>query len=160
MADIKNKYGTSNQTITITLNALASSATAGRASTAVDNTSNVFLDALVSIHIDFPNSAPANDKAIYVYVYGSANGGTNYSGGITGTDAAYTMDDPTVLRLVGVIPIPTQNKVYYAGPFSIAAAFGGVLPDRWGIYIRNYAGQTLGSTNNAAYYQGVLAQTV
>jgi hypothetical protein len=114
-ADIKARYGTSNQAITITINSLASSATAGRASTAVDNSSNLFLDALVTVKISFPNLAVANDQAVYVYAYGTSDGGTTYTGAITGTDAAYTMDDPTVLRLIGVIPIPTLNKAYVGG---------------------------------------------
>jgi hypothetical protein len=157
--DIKGKYGASNQTITVTVASLASSATAGRAGTAIDNTANAFLDALVFAHFSIPDAVPANDKAIYIYTYGTCNGGTNYTGGCTGTDAAYTMDDPTVLKLIGVIPIPTQNKIYYGGPFSVAAAFGGVLPDHWGIVVRNYCGQTIvNDANSKAYYQGVLAQ--
>jgi hypothetical protein len=159
-ADIKARYGTSNQAITITINSLASSATAGRASTAVDNSSNLFLDALVTVKISFPNLAVANDQAVYVYAYGTSDGGTTYTGAITGTDAAYTMDDPTVLRLIGVIPIPTLNKAYVGGPFSVAAAWGGTLPDHWGIYVRNFAGQTLNATLNSAFYQGVYAQAV
>jgi hypothetical protein len=82
-ADIKARYGTSNQAITITINSLASSATAGRASTAVDNSSNLFLDALVTVKISFPNLAVANDQAVYVYAYGTSDGGTTYTGAIT-----------------------------------------------------------------------------
>jgi hypothetical protein len=156
--DLKTKYGSNNQAITITLNSLASSATAGRESTVIDNTVNLFYDALVQVILSFPNLAPANDKAVYVYAYASANGGTNYTGGATGTDAAYTQDDPTVLRLIGVIPVPTQNKSYVGGPFSVAQAFGGVLPASWGLFVRNYAGQTLNASGNSAFYQGVLGQ--
>ena len=159
-ADLLIKYGSTAQAIAITLNSLASSATAGRESTAIDNTSNRFLDALVQVKINFPNSAPANDKAIYVYAYGTADTTTpSYSAGVTGSDAAYTMDDPTVLRLIDVVPIPTQNKVYTSQPVSVAAAFGGVLPPKWGIMVRNYAGQTLAASGNSAWYQGVLARS-
>lgn len=157
MSDVKTAYGTNNQGATLTLNSLASSATAGRASTAVDNGTDKFVDALVTVDINFPNSAPANDQAIYVYAYGSVDDGATFSGGVTGTDAAYTMDDPTVLKLIGVIPIPTQNKTYKGGPFSVAQAFGGVLPEHWGVVVRNYAGQTLAASGNAVKYQGVYA---
>src|SRR5512146_3312002 len=142
MGDIKLKYGLANQAITITLDSLASSATAGRASTAVDNTTNCFMDALVHLTIVFPNSTPANDKAVYVYAYGCADGGTNYDGGITGTDAAYTMNDPPPMPLVAVLGVPTANLTYHK-TFSIAQAFGGVLPAKWGIFVRNFGGQTL-----------------
>jgi hypothetical protein len=158
MADIKAKYGSSNQSITITLNSLASSATAGRESTYVDNATNLYLDALVTVIISFPNLAPANDQAIYVYAYGTADGGSNYTGGVTGSDAAYTMDSQTPLKLIGTIPTPTQNKTY-KGTFSVAAGFNGILPERWGIYVRNYGGQTLSASGNSAHYQGVLAQS-
>ena len=155
-ATIKSLYANA-ASITCAINSLASSATAGRESTAIDNSSNLYLDALVTVKIVFPNSAPANDKAVYIWAYGWD--GTNYTGGCTGSDAAYTRDDPTVLRLIGVVPIPTQNKTYYGGPFSVAAAFGGILPSKWGIVVQNYAGQTL-SSGCTATYVGVYAQTV
>ena len=156
MADIKSKYGTATS-ITCTINSLASSSTAGRESTAVDNTTNLYLDALVTVKLVYPNLAPANDKAVYIWAYGWDE--TNYTGGCTGSDAAYTRDDPTVLRLIGVVPTPTQNKTYYGGPFSVAAAFGGILPSKWGIVVQNYSGQTL-STGCTATYVGIHGQTV
>jgi hypothetical protein len=154
MASIKEALGTSTA-ITITLNSLASSATAGRESTAIDNSSNLYLDALVTVIINFPNSAPANDKAIYIYAYGSEDG-TNYTDNATGSDAAITLESPTCLRPVHTIPIPTQNKSYEA-IFSIAQVFGGILPRKWGIVVRNYAGQTLVASGNSASYSGVYA---
>lgn len=158
MADIKQAFGAATA-FTITLNSLASSATAGRESTVVDNTSNLYIDALVEVLVSFPNSAPANDKAIYVYAYDSVDG-TNYAGAATGADAAYTMDDPTVLPLIGVIPVPTQNKSYRSRAFSVAAAFGGVLPPKWGIFVRNYAGQTLNGSGCSAQWRGVYSTVV
>lgn len=158
MSSIKQAFGAATA-FTITLNSLASSATAGRESTAVDNTSDLYLDALVEVLISFPNSAPANDKAIYVYAYDSVDG-TNYAGAATGSDAAYTMDDPTVLALIGVIPIPTQNKSYRSRAFSVSSAFGGVLPPKWGIMVRNYAGQTLNASACSAQWRGVYSTVV
>jgi hypothetical protein len=54
---------------TITNAGLANSATAGWKSNAIDNSSNLYLDALV--HCDFAavNTAPANSKAIFLYAY-------------------------------------------------------------------------------------------
>ena len=153
MASVKEAFS-SAASLTITLNSLASSATAGRESTAVDNTSNLYLDALVEVLVSFPNSAPANDKTIYVYAYAALDG-TNYTGAATGSDAAYTMQDPTTLRLIGVIPVPTQNISYRSALFSVAAAFGNVLPPKWGIMVRNYAGQTLNGSGCSAQWVGV-----
>lgn len=159
MADIKTKYGTSNQTITITLASLGNSATVGRESTAVSNAVNRFLDALVSVTIE--TGVVANDKAAYIYAYASVDGGTvgggTFTEGCTGTDAAFTRRDPTSLKLIGVIPTPTNSVVYQSGPFSVAAAFGGSLPEFWGIVVMNFTGASLSGTagNNKAFYQGV-----
>lgn len=161
MATIEANYGTNNQTITITLASLASSATAGRASTALDNTSNKFLDALVQVDIAMPGSGTiGSDKAAYVYAYGTTDGGTTYSDGVSGTDGAFTHSDPPNLRLIGVVSCPTNTGTYKGGPFSVAAAFGGILPDHWGIVVRNYTNLTLNASGNAARYQGVRAESV
>lgn len=158
MSDIKQAFGTANQGITITLNSLASSGTAGRESTAVDNTSNLFLDALVTVKITLPSSGtPADSKAVYVYAYGTADGGTTYSDDATGSDAAFTHTDPPNLKLIGIINAPVIDTAYVGGPFSVAAAFGGNLPAEWGIIVRNHTGVTLASSGNSAHYQGVYA---
>lgn len=159
MANVKLAFGSATA-FTITLNSLASSGTAGRESTVVDNSSNLMLDALVEVTIDYPNSAPANDQAIYVYAYGSLDG-TNYPESITGSDAGYTFKGSagalkTALRLIGVIPA-VQNMNYRFGPFNVAPAFGGIMPVKWGIAVLNYSGQTLDSSGNSAQYREVYA---
>ena len=148
MPDSKIAYGTSTA-ITITLNGLVSSATAGRESTAIDNTINKFLDALVTVTLKAADLVLADDKAVYVYAYGSEDG-TNYSDMVTGSDAAHT---PKALPLVKVIPLEqnTSQRVVFA----IAQAFGGVMPRKWGIVVRNYSGQVLAATDNSASYTGI-----
>ena len=148
MPDSKIAYGTSTA-IMITLNGLASSATAGRESTAIDNTINKFLDALVTVTLKAADLVLADDKAAYVYAYGSEDG-INYSNVATGVDAAHT---PKVLPLVKVIPLE-QNTIQRV-VFSIAQAFGGVMPRKWGIVVRNYSGQVLAATDNSASYTGI-----
>lgn len=156
MADVKQAFGTSNQAITITLNSLASSATAGRESTVIDNTSNLFRDALVTVKIKMPASGtPADSKAVYVYAYATADGGSSYSDGATGSDAAFTHSDPPNLKLIGIVSCPANTNTYTGGPFSVAQAFGGTLPAKWGIVVRNHTGLTLDSSGNSAHYQGV-----
>ncbi len=163
MSTVKNLYGTNNQAITCTITSLANatgSYGAGRASTAVDNTTNLFLDALVQVKIKTSASALGNDKAVYVYAYGTSDGGTDYTDGITGTDAAFTATNPPNVRLIGVINAVATSTTYVGGPFSVAAAFGGVLPDHWGIFVVNFTGQTLDASVGSAWYQGVQAQVV
>jgi hypothetical protein len=165
-ATIEAKYGTTAQAITITLASLGASATVGRASTAVDNSSNLFLDALVAGLIE--TGTVSGNKQVLIYAYGTADSGTPvYSGknganAISGTDAGFTRADPTDLRLIAAVPCPTSSVVMGFGPYSVAQAFGGVLPDHWGIVVFNDTGAALSATagNNKAWYQGVQAQSV
>lgn len=156
MPDLKQAFGAS-AALTITLASLASSATAARESTAVDNTSNLFLDTLVQVKIKLQTGTPANDKAVYIYAYGSEDG-TDYTADVSGSDAAYTLRAPTNLRLLGIIQCPDSGGLTYRShPMSIREAFGGVMPRKWGIVVRNYTGVTFDSTggNHEATYSGV-----
>lgn len=160
MSDIKTKYGSHSQALTITIASLANNA--ARESTVVDNGTNLFLDALVSLKIKTGAGTPGAGPVVNVYAYGTVNDGTDYSDGATGSDAAITLTSPPNVRLIGVINTPAASTTYKGGPFSVAAAFGGVLPAKWGIIIENKEGQTLDATggNHSATYQGVLAQSV
>ena len=161
MADIKAKYGASNQAITITLNGLVDDAY--RASTFITNAANLFLDVLVQLKIDTANvGAPAGDKNVLVWAFGSTDNGLTYSGGATGADAAYGGVAGQLITncksLLGIVDVDAQNEVFESDCFSIASFFGGVVPEKWGIIVRNQIGQTLGA-NSAAFYQGVMAQS-
>lgn len=163
MADIKTAYGSSGQALTITLTSLADSATAGRESTAVDNSSNKFLDALVTAKIKTQNSGSITDpKAVFVYCYASVDSGSEFPDTVTGTDAAITLNDPTQLKLLGVLYVAAINTTYKGGPWSIAAMYGGKMPERWGIVIRNDCGTALSSTggDHVVEYQGIYATVV
>ena len=153
----KIKYSTSTA-ITCTLASLASSATVGRCSTAIDNTTNLYDDAIVTLSIKTGANAPANDKAIYVYVYGSEDG-TNYEqeeSNSPASDGAYTINAPTIFRLAAIIPILTAAKIYTT-VFSIATMYNGIMPRKWGIIVINFAGQALDSTetNHIKTYTGI-----
>jgi hypothetical protein len=154
-------YGTSTA-INCTLGTpLANSSTVGRASQAVDNSVNNFTDAIVTTSVKVGEGTIANDKAIYVYLYGSEDG-TNYekdSSGTIGTDANYTIDSPTNLRLATVIPVAV-NSTIYTKTFTVANAFGGVMPRKWGICVVNYCGVSLNTTesNHIKTYTGIKYQ--
>lgn len=147
----KITYGTSTA-ITCTLAALASSATAGRSCVAVDNTSNLYDDAMLFISTLTSASALANDKACYVYIYGSEDG-TNYNASSAegvGTDAAVTLAAPTNMKGPYVLFCPAVSVTYRLVIGSIASLFGGVMPRKWGYVLRNYTGQNL-STSSSSY---------
>lgn len=159
-ADIRLAYG-SVTSATITLNSLASSATAGRKSDEIDLNTTKYLDLLAFLTVDMPGSGtPANDKAVYIYAAGSIDGGTDYTEGVTHGDAAYTQADPTSLRFVGIVSTPASAQVYRGGPFSVANAFGGILPNFICFVVRNYNGLTLDSSGNALEYQPIYATAV
>jgi len=159
MASIQTAYG-SETTLTVTnLQSLASSPTAGWQSDVVDNTSALYLDALVQVVLDFANTAPANDKAAYVFAYGGL--GTTYTNPATGTQGTITLTSivttqPNV-RLIGVLAYNTADELVESQPMSVAAAFGGVLPPKWGLVVINYSGAALAASGNTVKYRGVTA---
>jgi hypothetical protein len=143
-------------TLTKTNANIASSATAGWQSDGQDNTSNLYLDALVQCDFAAVNTAPANNKAIYIFAFGCADGsGSNYgstgSGVPSGTEGTLTFPDITTLAptcpLVGTIQYPVQNKQLISAPMSIANCFGGILPAKYAIGMINYSGMTLSVTS-------------
>lgn len=160
MADIKQKFGTSNQTVTITVASLANNA--ARASTAIDNSTNLFIDAELFVKVKSAAASTSSTGSVAVYAYGTSDGGTTYTEGASGTDASITLTSPTNARLVGVINVVANATTYTSGPFSVASAFGGTLPEKWGVILVNLSGATLDSTagNHSVVYQGVLAQSV
>jgi hypothetical protein len=99
---------------------------------------------------------------VNIYAYGTSDGGTNFSDGATGTDGTITLTSPPNMRLIGVLNTTANAVTYKGGPFSVAQAFGGVLPALWGIVIENKSGAALDATeaNHLKIYQGLLAQSV
>lgn len=140
-------YGT-KVTMTMTLTSLASdtSLVAGRESTAVDNKDvDDAIDALVGGLVT-TGTTPTTGRQIEVWAYGSYDD-TTYTSSATGTDANLTPGEKTLLRLLTMIPTTgTSDKAYRWGPFSVAQAFGGILPVQWGIYIVHNTAVALNAT--------------
>lgn len=155
MASVKQAFGAATAFTKTNAN-LASSATAGWMSNVIDNSSNLYLDALVHAEFAAVNTAPLNSKAIFLYAYAlidTAGSAYTNSGAaqITGTEGTLTFPDittlPTPLPILGIIPYSVQNIAINGGPFSVAACFGGVLPPKWGIAMINHSNMTLNVTN-------------
>jgi hypothetical protein len=163
MAEVRTGYGTNGQALTITLTSLADSATAGRESTVVSNVTDKFLDTLVTCKIKTQNSGSIlAPSAVFVWAYASVDGGTEYPDTVTGTDAAITMNDPNQLKLLGTVYVAAINTTYKGGPWSVAALYGGKLPERWGVVVQNDCGTALSATggDHVVEYQGVYATVV
>jgi hypothetical protein len=157
---VKSLFG-GTTAITCTLASLASGS--ARESTAIDNTSNLYIDAALQLAFKLQAGAPSGDKVINVYVYGSVDG-TNYSDNATGADAAVTLRSPTNLIPVLSIQCPDAGALTYKDIVaSVAAAFpGGILPPKWGIVIENKTGVAFSATegDHTKQYRGIHAQNV
>ena len=163
MATIKTLYGTEAQAITISLAPAGVGLADGgaRESASVDNTSDLFLDVLVQVRVKFANTAPASEKKVYVYAYGTADFALPlWPDRVTGSDAAITLNSPTQLKLIGVIEA-VQNDNGTMEPAPLAQVFGGLVPSHWGIVIFNKSGIALTNTeaNHVKEYQGFKAQS-
>lgn len=171
MPTLKTLYpSASTFDLTLTLAALGTNAAAvylaGQASTAVNNTTNLDLDHLLSGVITVGSVAPTVSRSINIYAYAPvsvAAGVPTYPDSITGTDAAKTMTSANVqtsaLRFVASITIDaTASRAYSFAPVSIASLFGGVLPKFWGVFVAHDTGQTL--TSGTLSYERIQGQTV
>lgn len=151
-------YGT-KVTHTITLASLASDTNllAGRAGTAIDQKDT---DDAIDAHVGFKittGTTPTAARQIEVWAYGSPDDSV-FVEGITGSDANKTLVTKVTLRLLKIIPTnSTSDKEYVDGPFSIAQAFGGIVPVQWGIFIVHNTGVNLNSTggNQAVWHYPV-----
>ncbi len=167
--DIKIKYPASNadtSNVTITLTSLAASTTgvAGRESTAVNNTSNLDIDHLVSGKTAIQSNATVGAVEVWAYSYTSISTTPAYNK-VTGSDANVTFDSRN--QVVGALRLlwsqPTDASVaraYYMPPTSVAQAFGGQLPPYWGLVVIDTHGGALSATagDHQFVYQRVQAQ--
>lgn len=151
-SNVKSAFGSNNQSITCTITSLANSAQ--RASVAIDNTTNLFLDSLVFVKAKSGASGTATSGTINVYACGTADGGTTYTDNVSSGDATVTLTAPPNAKLIGVINAVANAVIYAGGPFSVAQAFGGILPDHWLIIVENKTGGTLDATTGSVWYQG------
>lgn len=162
MAVTKVTYGAEQTLVVTALHSLASSATAGWQSAAVDNTTDLYLEVMVYFVLDFAATAPANSKGVYAFAYSGI--GASYTNPASGTEGTITLPDVTAnalsLRPLGFIPYVTSDEVVESPHFSVAQAFGGVMPQKWGVALMNHSGAALAASGNTAKYYGITATTV
>ena len=148
--------GASGTAITLTLSSLANGS--WRQSTAVDNTSNLYIDVLVGGSVQ-TGTTPTANGTIDIYAYGQYDGSGEYTAGASGTDGAYTTDgsEGQLKFIASIVVDATSDQDYEWGPYNIAPAFGGVMPQRWGLVVENNTGAQLNTTgtNNETAYTGI-----
>jgi hypothetical protein len=159
----------SGAAVTITLASLASSSdfTAGRQSNEVDNTTNLYDDLLVSGKVT-TGSSPVSPNQINIYVAAWDAQANAYPDVITGAgDAAKTFTSANVLTgavkvLKALLIDSTSNRTYYYSNESVAALFGGVLPQKVVFFVSQDSTVNLNATggNHALDIQGIQWQGV
>ncbi len=168
MADLKLKYGTAWTDLTITLASLASDSNllAGRESTVVDNSSDLFIDALLGGKIT-TGTSPTDAKTIEVWAYGENLDDDVYNDVLDGTDSAETITSNDIknaaLKLAQIIKTNnTSDRIYLFGPISLASLFSGLVPRKWGVFVTHDTGVNLNSTggNHQFSYRGIHGQSV
>lgn len=150
MADIKLAYGTASDA-TITLASLASDTNllAGRESTAIDNSSTLALDYLVSGKVT-AGTSPTAARSIEVWAVGSWDG-TTWPDVFDGTNSDETITSAdikaSICRLISAMATAnTSDRTYHFGPVSIASLFGGVVPKQFVFFVVHNTGVALNAT--------------
>lgn len=159
MASVNIAYGSYTAVTVTNLQSLASSATAGWQSGRISNISTKAIDYNIFVKLTTANTAPANDKLMYVYISPamSTDGGTTWlhtDGGTatlpSGTEGTYTIASPNSLKLLGTLPYTTQQMVVQ-NHFCLSSAVGASMPEGFSIIIINYSGAALSTSCVVAY---------
>lgn len=162
MANIKLAYSASADLDVTNLHAIASSAThvSGWESDVIDNTTDLHLDKLISGKITVESAGLAAGE-IRIWVVPMLDD-TNWPGGFDGTDSAETtpLDDANgtaagAVLLKSIATDTTASQVYYFHQLSVAAAFGGVLPKKFVVFITQSTGANLEGSGNQVTHYGV-----
>lgn len=150
MTTLKIAYASDEAIVATNLDSLASDDWATLP--LVDNTTNLYVDALVGGQINFDNVTGiilADDSVdIYVSALFDKDVASSGTGGI---DVAFAANDTTIaadvefnplnLKLLAVVKpevtTPDTEQGYNWGPVSVAAAFGGIMPQKWFLLVHN-----------------------
>lgn len=166
MTVLKAQYSSLGAGTGITITSAATLANLGAAGcVAIDNTSNLYLDAMMMLQIGIASGTIAQDKLVNIW-FALSEDATNYTGttgasldNYVGSDASVTLQNPTLFRGPFVIPVQNSNLTVKAMIPSVIKYIGGiVLPKKWGLIVENRCGLPFASFS-AEYtglnYQGV-----
>lgn len=156
-ADFKSKYPASNgdtTAFTLTMASLASDTNllAGRASTAVDNRTNLDLDIIIGGQV-VTGTSPTVNTFIEIWLYTDmsiASGTATYPDSITGSDANKTVTSTNVkvsaLHRLKVITVDnTTGRAYPIGNISLSQILG-FVPEFFGVFVVHNTGVALNAT--------------
>lgn len=114
----------------------------------LNHTTNYPLDVMIEVKVT-PGTVSGN-KQVVVFAKASLDGTNFQSGPESGTT---TTDEPN-LKFIGTVPCGTSSTAQ-TGVFSLASAFGGVLPQQTKIVLKNDSGAALAASGHSVYYSEV-----
>ena len=133
---------------------------AGWQSARVSNLATLAIDYEITVDLSTAATAPANDKAAYIYVvpWISTDGGTTWICGgnfstttlPTGSEGTASITDPN--SMYGPIAVPyiiTSQRIQRN--FRLSELFNSALPDGFSVVIRNNCGAAFGTGCVVAY---------
>lgn len=146
------------------LDSLAASSTwlAGRESSVIDNTTNKYVDAFLSGRFKANNTAPTAGQ-IQIWIGAVLNDTPEYPDVFDGTGSAETVNSAgirnSIMYLAHVIDTDTtSNRIYEMRPTGVAQFFGGIMPNKWFVFVTHSMVQALNTTANNGgqmWYTGV-----
>lgn len=159
--DVKRAYAASSDLTVTNLHGIASSSThvSGWESALIDNTTNLYLDYLITAKFTTESAGLAAGE-IRIHVVPMLDDST-WPGGFDGTESTETtpLDDANgtaagAVLLKSIQTDTTASQVYYAHAVSVAAAFGGVCPAKFVIFVTQSTGTTLETSGNQVTIKG------
>ena len=143
----KALYGTYGQSVTFSgLNSLANAASVF--SSAIDNSTNLFVDILINGQFTAASSSVSATGTITILIAASYDNNTNFT--------LRTQD----CKVVAVLDCSANSAVPKLDNASVAALYGGHCPQYFKIGVLNNSGTALNSSGNAMTYQGINDQGV
>lgn len=149
----QQSWGAVGSQITITLDALGNGSF--RQSDEVSNQVKSFLDAHLVLVCATTATGVSSTGTVEIYGYAEVGDARPWRTDTAGAVDGAISDIPNA-RLIGVLQANSGSKIYVGGPFSVANAFGGILPIKWGIVVANRTGAQLTNSAgiNSLFYSG------
>lgn len=166
MAAVTQEYAAYTALTLTSLASLASSATAGWISAVIDNTSTEAQDYELLFTFPMANTAPANDKAVYVFLLPLVYNGSAWQfpdGGTTtlptAGPAAYTFAGITTTHnfrpLITLAYTAADQTVQ--GVAMLSDAVGRTMPDGFALFVLNYSGAAFDASGQVIAYRAISA---
>lgn len=166
MANVTQTYGSYTALTLTSLASLASSATAGWISEVIDNRTTKALDYSLLFTFPMANTAPANDKAVYVFLLPLTHNGSAWvfpDGGTTtlptAGPATYTFAGITTTHnfrpLIALAYTAADQTVQ--GVAMASDAMGRSMPEGFALFVLNYSGAAFDASGQVIAYEAIAA---